>query len=172
MKISVVIPMFNASRTISTCLEALFHQEVLPFEVIVVDNNSTDDSREIVQNSRQSLKPLNIILCEETKKGPSAARNKGASLACGEIIAFTDSDCVPDQCWIKGIETAFSRDKGLDVIGGVFKAPAPAATLIGKFLSAFWLPPDFFTSRTVVQKKEEIFDGQYLNVERETFKAQ
>ena len=161
MKISVVIPMYNASKTIRLCLEALSLQEILPYEVIVVDNNSTDNSLSIVQESRECFKHLNIALSQEPKKGPSAARNRGAYLAKGEIIAFTDSDCLPDKGWIKGVENAFIQDKDLDIAGGVPKASNAASTIIGKFLSGFWLTSSHYP-QSQMRIKEELFDTKYI----------
>src|ERR1035441_8047906 len=163
MKISVVIPMYNASRTILKCIQALAAQDILPNEVIVVDNNSTDNSKAIVQDAVRAFKHLNIILCEESRKGPSAARNKGAYVADGDIIAFTDSDCIPDKYWIKSIEEAFTQNKDLDVIGGVNKILTPPATVIGKLLLAFWLSSnDSYISQSPILRKEDFFDIKFI----------
>ena len=114
MRISVVIPMYNASGMISRCLRALNEQDVLPDEVIVVDNHSKDNSWDIVEQESKALGNIKIILCAESKQGPSAARNRGIEVACGDVIAFTDCDCLPHKDWIKTIHVAFEKDQGLD----------------------------------------------------------
>ena len=161
MKISVVIPMHNAANIILNCLNALALQEYLPDEVIVVNNNSTDSSRMVVENAIGSLKGLKIILCDEVKAGPAAARNKGAAISTGDIIAFTDADCIPDRFWIKSISFVFNEDKNLDAIGGIDKSLTPPETVMGKFLSAFWLTSDYLT-QAQIHRKEDFFDGKFI----------
>jgi GT2 family glycosyltransferase len=161
MKVSVVIPMYNASKIILNCLNALALQEHAPDEVIIVNNNSTDSSRMAVQNAITSLKGLKIILCDEQKAGPAAARNKGAAISTGDIIAFTDTDCIPDRFWVKNILLAFKQDKYLDVIGGIDKSLIQPETVMGKFLSAFWLTSDYLT-QAQIHRKEDFFDGKFI----------
>ncbi len=161
MKISVVIPMFNASKTILKCIHALAEQDVLPEEVIMVDNNSTDQSQVTVQEAMKQFPGLNIILCNEVKKGPSAARNKGAFLATGDIVAFTDSDCVPTPSWVCSIKQAFSKDDDLDGMGGVNVISFAPTTVMGKFLSAFWLA-SYHIPESLIQRKKDYFDQKVI----------
>jgi glycosyltransferase involved in cell wall biosynthesis len=117
VKISVVIPAYNAQDTIACLLEALLNQQRLPDEVIIVDNNSQDDTKETVQRfiaNRQSS--VNIILEREAAQGPSSARNKGARDAGGDVIAFIDADEEPSVAWLMTVEEEFSR--GTDVLTG------------------------------------------------------
>lgn len=87
--ISVVIPAFNRARTIKYCLDSVLAQSLQPFEVIVVDDCSTDETVEIVRSFND-----NIIRCIvlEKNSGAQAARNRGIREARGEWIAFQDSD--------------------------------------------------------------------------------
>ncbi|MDG2385147.1 MAG: glycosyltransferase family A protein [Pirellulaceae bacterium] len=97
MKLSVVIPFYNAEQYIEQCIEGLLLQS-LPtndFEIIMVDNNSTDLSAKIVGRYPQ------IHLLQETKQGSYAARNRGISAAKGELVALTDPDCVPRSDWLE-----------------------------------------------------------------------
>jgi len=95
--VSVIIPVYNDSGRIGKTINALLQQDYPEelYEIIVVDNGSTDNSKSIVSSF-----PVKLIE-ESTCKGSYAARNKGLSVAKGKIIAFTDSDCVPSQGWIK-----------------------------------------------------------------------
>lgn len=98
--VSVIIPVFNDTERLKMCLNALENQTYPKnlYEVIVVDNNSDEDIEETVDHYRQA------IVTSENRPGSYVARNKGISLAKGEIIAFTDSDCIPAQDWIeKGV---------------------------------------------------------------------
>ncbi|MEA5597375.1 glycosyltransferase family A protein [Rivularia sp. UHCC 0363] len=91
--ISVVIPVQNDSQRLAQCLQALQRQSYPNFEVIVVDNNSTEAIRPICQQFAARY-------CRETQLGNNAARNRGIAIAVGEVIAFTDSDCIPDPDWL------------------------------------------------------------------------
>lgn len=97
--VSVIIPVYNDARRLKICLAAL-EQQTYPshrYEVIVVDNGS--DPEEDVTDLVRSFD--HVILSQELTPGSYAARNKGLTLAKGEIIAFTDSDCIPSSDWLE-----------------------------------------------------------------------
>lgn len=127
----------------------------------MVDNHSKDNSWDIVEQESKALGNIKIILCVESKQGPSAARNRGIEVACGDVIAFTDCDCLPHKDWIKTIHDAFNKDQGLDVVGGVDRISRVPATVMGKFLSAFWLTCDHLEEGEM-RRKEELFDGKFV----------
>jgi glycosyltransferase involved in cell wall biosynthesis len=113
MHISVVVPFHNAERYIAECVEGILSQRYPTehYEIVMVDNNSTDASAEIVKCYSR------VRLVSEEKQGAYAARNRGLREAKGEIIAFTDSDCVPSSNWLQEIKAAMSHpDVGI-VIG-------------------------------------------------------
>lgn len=108
---SIVIPAYNAEATLAQCLEACIAQTVPPHEIIVVDDGSTDDTAAIVE--RYDLR------CIKGKHaGPAAARNAGARAATGDVIVFTDSDCVPERQWLAKLLPAF--DEGAFGAGGSY----------------------------------------------------
>lgn len=112
MKYSVIVPAYNASKTIEACLNALIHQSVhtMDYEVIVVDDGSTDNTSEIV-------KRFPVKYFRQENRGPATARNKGAQEAKGEIILFTDSDCVPRYNWIEEMVKPFNDSEIIAVKG-------------------------------------------------------
>jgi glycosyltransferase involved in cell wall biosynthesis len=113
IKISVIVPFYNSEPYIAECIEGLLSQKypIEHHEIVMVDNNSTDASAEIVK--RHSC----IKLVSEEKQGAYAARNRGLREAKGEIIAFTDPDCIPSSDWLERIATAMNHpDVGI-VIG-------------------------------------------------------
>ena len=97
--ISVIIPVFNDQEQLKLCLTALTQQSYKhsQYEVIVIDNGSDD---------WEQLKALvesfaGVILTSESIPSSYAARNKGLTLAKGEVIAFTDADCIPAPNWLE-----------------------------------------------------------------------
>lgn len=97
--ISIVIPLYNVERYIQSCLISLEKQYEKNFEVIIVNDGSTDNSVKIVENFQQNSK-LNIKLINQLNKGASAARNTGIKYACGEYICFIDSDDMLDRNYL------------------------------------------------------------------------
>ncbi|HUW96642.1 MAG TPA: glycosyltransferase [Anaerolineae bacterium] len=102
MEISIVVPARNAARTIGGCLQSLLEQSVSRerYEVIVVDDGSTDETRQMVERSGATL-------MAQAQQGPAAARNKGVSVSKGDIVLFTDADCVPEANWVQEMIRAF-----------------------------------------------------------------
>jgi glycosyltransferase involved in cell wall biosynthesis len=84
--VSVIIPVYNGGRYLRACLESVFAQTYRPFEVIVVDDGSTDDSGIIAQSFAE------VRYIQQTNQGVAAARNNGIEAACGEFYAFLDQD--------------------------------------------------------------------------------
>ena len=121
--VSVIIPAYNASATIGRALEALSLQKCFqPFEVIVVDDGSNDDTAGIVR-AFPSVRYL-----RQDNAGPASARNLGAGSAQGEFLAFTDSDCVPHEDWISQLMAGFSRPQ-VGVVAGSYGIANPESRL-------------------------------------------
>jgi len=92
MKISVIVPTRNNGNRIGTTLRHLFHQTVLPahYEIVVVDNGSTDNTEEILANLQKGA--VNFRWVKELKVGRVHARNRGISESLGEVVLFLDDD--------------------------------------------------------------------------------
>jgi len=114
-KVSVVIPAFNASKTIKQCLDSIVNQKVDDkYEIIVVDDGSVDDTAKIIK----LFKKVTYIF--QKNAGPATARNRGWKGANGEIVVFTDSDCVPEKDWLREMIRPFSKYKDLGAVGGAY----------------------------------------------------
>ncbi len=111
--ISVIIPNYNYARTLPKCFEALDKQTYTNFEVIVVDDGSTDESVSVIKKF-----PCELI--ETKNNGVSAARNLGASRAKGEIVFFLDSDmALYEDALAKTVE-AFEQDPSVGCVCGMY----------------------------------------------------
>ena len=114
VSVSVIIPAYNASRTIGQTLEALSRQQCFqPFEVIVVDDGSYDNTADIVCSFPA------VCYVRQENAGPAAARNHGARLARGEYLVFTDSDCIPHVDWISRLMEGFCQQQ-VGVVAGSY----------------------------------------------------
>ncbi len=128
--VSIVIPVYNRPQEISECLEALLHLHYPADrqEIIVIDDGSTDHTREVV--GRYPVK----LIAREANRGQAAARNLGVQHARGEIIAFIDSDCVAKPEWLTELVPYF-QDQRLGLVGG-FVASYFQKTWLDRYESA------------------------------------
>jgi len=112
--VSVVIPCQDDGDRLKLCLNALYHQSYpyASYEVVVCDNNSTEDIDRICQQFP------NVRYCHTATPGSYAARNRGLELAKGEAIAFTDADCIPDADWILEGVRSLLLSPGAGIVGG------------------------------------------------------
>jgi len=105
--LSIVIPVYNGAETLPGCLQALLAQ-TLPAdqcEVIVVDDGSTDNTAEVARG-------FGVRVISQPNAGPAAARNRGAEAAQGDILLFTDADCIPAPDWASRMAAAFTGPGG------------------------------------------------------------
>ena len=117
--ISVVVTTFNRCAILPAAIESLLAQNTpeLKYELIVVDNNSTDHTRQVVE-SFIARGHGNVRYVFEPKQGPSHGRNAGIANAKGEIIAFTDDDVRPEKDWLRNIKQAFDSYTEVECVGG------------------------------------------------------
>ena len=118
-KVSVVICSYNGSRTIRFCLEGVCAMQYSDYEVIVVDDGSTDALAEIVREY-----PVKLIQSEN--KGLSNARNVGLEAASGEIVAYIDDDACPTPYWLHFLVETFRTGKFVGVGGPNIAPPGDA----------------------------------------------
>lgn len=118
--ISVIIPVYNGIRTLpqlSASLSGLDYDRKR-FEVIFVDNGSTDDSIVFLRNFVDNFEGNSSVYTEDRKVGSYAARNRALSEAKGDIIAFTDADCEVDRNWLNEIQSQLTDRGRQTIIGG------------------------------------------------------
>ncbi|MCU0770440.1 MAG: glycosyltransferase [Verrucomicrobia bacterium] len=118
-KVSVVVASYNAAPTLRTCLESLERLHYPDFEVILVDDGSTDETPRLVQARADGTAafPHLRVIRHAVNAGLSAARNTGIAAAQGEVVAFTDADCRVDEDWLYFLVSALFED-GFAAMGG------------------------------------------------------
>jgi GT2 family glycosyltransferase len=115
-KVSVVVCSYNGGRTLEQCLNSLLALNYPDFEVIVVDDGSTDDTREILSRF-PSVRSIH-----QPNQGLSVARNVGLQAATGSVVAYTDSDCFVDADWLTLLVAQFECSDAA-AVGGPNLAP-------------------------------------------------
>ena len=119
IKISLIIPCFNAQLFLQECLTSVFSDDFInECEVIAIDDGSTDGTAEILKDF--ALKHENLVIISQKNSGASVARNAGLKIAKGEFVAFLDSD---DELCTGSLEALYKKAKECDaqiVIGDFF----------------------------------------------------
>lgn len=175
--ISVVVPAYNEEKTISSCLDSLLNQKTnQKFEVIVVNNNSTDKTEEIVRKYKNKLN-LKIIL--EKRKSRGTARYAGFKVAKGEVIFSTDADIIVPENWIEEMTSLFKDKKIVAVTGTckindcsriknkIFNLLQPTAMILYRIISGhFWLSGFSFAIRKAAYIKAGGFNPK-LNIQED-----
>jgi GT2 family glycosyltransferase len=125
--VSVIVCTYNRCEKLRRSLEAIAAAALaseIPVEMIVVDNNSSDATEAVVEAfARASPIPVRRVL--ESSQGLSYARNRGIREAQGDIIAFTDDDCIADPGWIAAIAKEFAAAPEVMIVGGRVDLHAP-----------------------------------------------
>jgi glycosyltransferase involved in cell wall biosynthesis len=118
---SVVVPAYNDRSNLINCLKSLsaLHYPLDKFEVIVVDDGSSDRSFEAVQRFKSEQPQLDLTLLRQENKGPCGARNAGLEKAKNEFIAFIDSDEMAEANWLKHAQKYFEDEKVAAVEGSI-----------------------------------------------------
>lgn len=120
LKISVIICSYNREEYITDAMDSLYYQTLSKqmYEVIVVDNNSTDNTKHVCLNYIQSHLGYNIYYLEEKQQGASFARNTGAAFAKAPLLAFMDDDAIADKNFLERIVTFYKAHPGVSGLGG------------------------------------------------------
>ncbi len=140
-KVSVIIPFKDAAETLPACLNALAAQNnAPPWELLAVNNNSRDDSVRCALDAAKNHAGLPFRLLEEETPGPGAARNRGAREAAGELLLFTDADCLPAPDWIADMWRHYRETPEIGAISGTILPYRPRGA-VHTFTSLFTLPP-------------------------------
>lgn len=145
-KISVIIPAYNSEKTLEKCLRSVLYQDYDDYEVIVVDNNSSDNTKNIIISFGQKDKKIKYV--SENQIGRGIARNSGIDNAKGEIILMTDSDCIVPENWIKELIKPIIYEGEEAVIGFEYD-----------LIKNYWTKNIQLANKKLL---ERVFDGRYV----------
>lgn len=159
--VSVIIPVFHDWQNLQRCLDALRRQTYPPhlFEIIVVNNDPADH----IPGEIAAYK--NIVCAEELAPSSYAARNKGLSISKGEILAFTDADCLPSATWMeKGVDNLL-RDPSIGLVAGkidfIFSKSHPP-TISECYSSIMMMRQDFFLTKLHFSSTANLFTFKHV----------
>lgn len=113
--VSVIVPVYNGGNFLPKCLDALFASDYSPFEVIVVDDGSIDDSAEISRT-----KGAKVLSTARRQSGPAAARNLAAEKARGDVLLFVDADVVVKPDTIAKVAAVFQNRPEISALFGSY----------------------------------------------------
>ena len=148
--VSIIVPTFNRKKHLKDCINSLIKLDYpsSKFEIIVVDNGSTDDTIAFLQKDYSEVR---VIL--EKRRNSSYARNAGWKNANGQIVAYTDDDCVVDPLWLRSLVSGFTS-KEIGGVGGPLLLTLKPESVVRKF---FGTPVgDFYKGEDKILVKELI----------------
>ncbi len=172
--VSVIVPTFKRPMLLSRCLEALLSQDFDPleYEVIIVDDAVCDQTKCLVEQYAKCAASRGCTvryLAAIESHGPAAARNIGVYVARGEIIAFTDDDCIPSTEWLKVGVMAFDED--IVAVAGQIVVPLPALPTDYEYNASYLAHSEFVTANCFVKRNALIniggFDERFTAAWRE-----
>ena len=119
-KISAIICTYNRQKYLYQVLESIKNQSLNPqfYEIVVVNNNSTDNTELICQTYRKDNPDLSFIYVSESEQGLSAARNRGIKEASGKYLTFIDDDAFPDKDFLKILYDYMKQSPEVSAVGG------------------------------------------------------
>lgn len=152
MSVSVVVPTYNRAMDLDRCIRSLQQQTADPslFDVIVVDDGSSDSTEEVLE--RWARQWVRFQYIRQENSGPAAARNAGVARARGDIVAFTDDDCVPDPDWVRRIVDHFKSG-----VHGCLHGPVNSSLPSSTFVHSVIADGAVITSNLAVDK--QVFDA-------------
>ncbi|WP_081927319.1 glycosyltransferase [Halobellus rufus] len=162
--ISVIIPVYNDSEGIRTTLNALVSQTAYDYEILPVDNNSTDQTREVIAEFVTSNPDIVWPLEETNRQSSYAARNTGIEYASGDVLLFLDANMWVTDTWVDGMTTTLET-RGCDYLGCDVKLVAnDEPTFTERYEQAFSFPVQtyldnkHFAPTCALAVRREVFD--------------
>ena len=159
MLVSVILTIKNESFYIKKCLDSIIHQSFQDFEIVIVDDNSTDNTLEIIRLFKD--KRIRLYSALEKELGHASLRNYAVKKARGKYIFFTDGDCVPHLNWITEGLKIFEKEDCVGVEGKTFYE-SPKSLTVADYHTQRLLPGGFMTCN-VAYLRDSIIDVGYFD---------
>jgi glycosyltransferase involved in cell wall biosynthesis len=131
-KISVIVPVFNGSKTLTKCLQSIFSNDYNNYEVIVVNDGSTDNTVDIAKQF-----PCKVVSLDKNL-GPSTARNTGARNAKGDVLLFLDADVTVPIDILTKANRLFEQNKDVKIIRGIYALHSSYINEISRYQDSFY----------------------------------
>ncbi len=160
LQVSVIIPVYNASNTLSQCIESLLSQTPFPAEIIAVDDNSDDNSVDILHEYQEIT-----TISTEKNSGPAVARNLGAARCSGEIILFVDADVVLPEGLISGLLNDFVENREISAVQTLYHPICPAEDSVSRYQNFYY----YYYAFRCNPRESAVFSTYCVGVKRETF---
>ena len=109
MKISIVIAVYNEEDYIESCLHSIYHQDFSEFEIIVIDDGSSDNTYQKISNLESQISNFRVF--RQKHQGPALARNRGAKKAKGKVLVFVDGDMYFEKSFLKKLVSPILKGK-------------------------------------------------------------
>ena len=153
MKISIIVPVYNASEYIGICIDSILNQTYQNFELLLINDGSTDNSLRILEDYAKRDKRIRVI--NQKNMGVAKTRNKGIQLARGEYIMFIDNDDYIDSDYL---EQFIKFCDGQDIVIGGYRR----VDLSGKILKKFFLKDTDWSKYMFITPWARIFKREFL----------
>lgn len=147
---SVVIGVYNRRREIVACVESLLRSTFADFEIVLVEDASTDGSGEVLDRLAREHPGRVRVIHNASNRGASGARNVGMEAARGEVVLFTDSDCVVEPAWVEEMVKGFRRTGAAAISGTVLDKP-PSNLTERAYVGSCW----------VMRKTPNLMEGNF-----------
>lgn len=158
-KVSVVIPVYNGEKTLRLCLDSVLNQTCKDYEIIVVDNNSTDKTKKIIEEFQKEDRRVRCVF--ESRVGLSQAKNTGWKNAKGDFVAYIDDDAIASRGWVENICNAFENHGSKIFVGGKIELILEAAKpkWLHRKLETFLGALDYSEEPAFMDEKHIVFGG-------------
>lgn len=173
--VTVCVSTRNRAGLLPRLVDHLERQTIGPqrFEAVIVDNGSSDDTWEVLEQLAATTSFPLTVLRNEPGKGPAAGRNRAWRAASAPLCAFTDDDCLPVDSWLEHVLAATATQEV--IAAGAVRPPADQHRLLGSFTRSVWASADtaaWCATANLVVRRDDLeavggFDESFLNVSGE-----
>lgn len=174
IKVSIIVPVYNSSKTIDRCMNSLLNQTYKNIEIILVDDGSKDDSLKIIKKYKKNNK--NVVAVHQENQGAGIARNTGIKISSGDYVTFVDSDDELEKTAIENIVSKLKKNTDI-VISGFKKIDAEGHIIFKRIpsygewtefkytLTVFKLyKRDFLMSHNVLYTKDKLYEDMVFSL--------